>query len=356
MKQEVVLAPDIILNPVSLSLNLIAFCKDGKRIGIPLAWLWKEIDMRIADHFGLISVADDLAYYSGKYVPFDEKIWFKWEDINRGLVNDFDKFSTSMAILKTAYELGFVEGFITEYDKWYFKHGMWNQYLLEIVPEYKIIPFDKPMMKDIYLRSSKAICKKYRITRARLGEIIKRNEDFSTRVASEFPIYEDFCRLHVEIGQIFSACFNQYAISSSNEHVRTLIATRLQNELKPIDLEFQDEKILPFLEIVKLDPYEFTIRDVAKIIENRSLLDKLGGMRAAIRKIEEVHGGNEFKKNMLLYILGWVPILDIPVKVFQGADLILEKVQSIRRQDRRSCVYFNVNSWKKDYEKLRKVL
>jgi hypothetical protein len=350
MKQEVALAPDVILEPVSFSMNLITFCNDGKKVGIPLAWLWEEIDARIGDQYGLISTADILAS-SSKYIPYDERIWFSQEQIELGAIDDFSKFTISMDILKAAYESGYIEAFITEYDKWYFEHGDWVGYLLNIVPKYKVIPFDEAMIHNIDSICSKAISGKYSLDEARLNSIIKRNEKWSTRVASEYPIYEDFRRLNIEIGQIFSACFNKYAISSSREHVRNTVVRRLGSEFKQIHTK-SDNDVFPFLEIITISPHEFTIGDIVKIIDNRSLLDKFGSIRAAIEKINEIHERNEYKKNLLVYVLGWVPVVDIPVKIFEGAELILKKIGSINRRDKSSCIYFDVNKWKKNYEKV----
>ena len=69
-----------------------------------------------------------------------------------------------------------------------------------------------------------------------------------------------------------------------------------------------------------------------KVIENRSLLDKFGSVRTAIEKIDAIHERKEYIENLLLYLLGWVPIVDIPVKVFEGAKPILKKIRSIRRE------------------------
>jgi hypothetical protein len=353
MRQRVVLAPDVILDPVSFSLNLISFGGQEK-IGIPLAWLWEGIIIRIVDRWGLISTADTLAYYSAHDLPYDESIWFNWDDIKAGWINDFDKFGKSVAILRTAYELGIVEGFITQRDKEFFEKidplGGWHSWLLEIMPKYSVIPFDETMIDLVISRASQSVCLKHQIGPDRLHDIVSKNRNWSTRSATEYPIYEEYRRLNVEIGEIFSACCNGYFISTSSDDVRKAICTRLKDDLRPVD--FHNEESLPLIEVVKMDPHQFTVKDVMDMVTNRTLMDKLGKIQLVMRKQAETREKLSRAKDLIVYVLGWIPLLDLPLKLFEGTELLLDKIRARRQSDENSCVYFNVERWKKDYQKM----
>ncbi|NBJ15512.1 MAG: hypothetical protein FNP40_08030 [Dehalobacter sp. 4CP] len=345
MNQDVILAPDVILDPVSLSLNLAYFGRRGK-IGVPLPWLWEELTLS----FGLLSIADAMWYYSESQAEdlLSESIWFEWDLIEKGCIDPTKKLDNSLAILKTAYDFGIVYPFVTEYDRRYFESGGWQTWLLELFPKYEVIPFDKENIDLINSISLKSISKKYNIDGNKLEELIKRNENWSTRVGSEYKIYEDFRRIDLKIGQIFTACFNQYSISSSKDDVKQIIDKKIG--LYPIDIN-NDEKILPIVELLSLDPHKFTISDIINIIENRDTIGKLGEIMSVLGELDDMSERLEIRNDLLVYILGFVPIIDLPLKIFEGVKLVSRKIKSFRKKDKNYSIYFDANKWKNDYKK-----
>jgi hypothetical protein len=58
----------------------------------------------------------------------------------------------------------------------------------------------------------------------------------------------------------------------------------------------------------------------------------------------------EIKKDLLVYLLGFVPILDIPFKIFEGFGLVSRKMKSFKQEDKYHCIYFDANKWRTDYQ------
>lgn len=309
MRPRLMLDATVVLNPVAFAVHLAAFSSHEWPIGVPVAWLWEELERRYA----LLTLADDIG-------------WLR-NDLDRCLDEPLggDQYASpiqSLAMLFAAHRLGLVVPVATTPSLKFFEGADWASYLSEALgSDWEEFPVSKQQGQTAWKAAINAVATEKGLPCEDLERLYERNRCFNTRQADEYPTYERLRSLSVVTLELMASLCLKVSVSTPSPRVRNLIVQDCASPegifIPPRDLPFQ-----PLIERVLVRHHGATVRDALALVAIRDIASLLGGAEELSEVIAQHLAGGRLAKDVGLYLLGLIPVVGNIATAVEGAELI----------------------------------
>ncbi len=306
---RLMLDASVVLNPVAFAVHLAAFSSHEQPVGVPVAWLWEELDRRYA----LLTLADVIG-------------WLR-SDLDRCLNEPLgsDQYAAptaSLAMLFAARRLGLIVPVATTHSIKFFESADWASYLSDALgPDWEEIGVSEHQGQTAWTAAVKVIAREKGMAREDLEHLYARNRDFSTSQTHEYPTYERLRSLSVVTLELLAGLCSRVSVSTPSPRIRNLIAQDCAMSegifIAPTELPLQ-----PLIEQALVRNPRAKVRDALGVVGIRDLALLLGGAEELSEAIAQQLNNQRLAKDMGLYLLGLIPVVGNVATAVEGAELI----------------------------------
>lgn len=344
LRYKSLLDPSLILNPASLSLALLVFGKDSGQILVPVSWLWEHW----SSVQSVISLTDILAYHARNT---DKNLRTKVLDPHT------HQTSSVSSLLQLGIDNDLIVGVVTQEGRRFLRleaEGIgWTESLTAYFPklhEIKLTEAETNLSRSI---SQELTAESLHVPLCRVEKIAE-DIDLAWHITLGLETDPDTHRiwdyekdLEIIISYIMAGAKENARLVTIDRELEEFIGRKLNSLYSPQRIS-NDDHMVPITRLVKRGITTLTAGEIISMIENRKLLEKLGGVIQIQRNVELLEEKKDFVKSLLLYILGLIPYVDLPSKIIEGFNFIYKGLTLQESEiNNRSLLYFDMNAWRK---------